>query len=141
MTGQRKTQIRFLVGLLALIGMVSVARSAELVLVPQAAWGCELSDEKVVQGINAGLISRGWVITDRDAKGLIVAQIVVRNRHTLVIDIAYTNKTFDLTYKSSDSLNYKVKKDGTVEIHNNANRWMTNIRKDMSMQLAALCSL
>lgn len=128
-----------LVGLIAIFG-VSTAHAAVLVSIPQAEWGCNLSDGKALQGINAALISRGWIITNRETKGHVVAQILVRNKHTLVIDINYTANTVAVAYKSSDNLNYEVKEDGTIEIHKNANRWMNNIRKDILMQLAALCN-
>ena len=140
MIGQRTTRIGLLAAVLAALGAVSAADAAELASVPQADWGCELSDEKVVQGINAGLISKDWVITERDTKGHLVAEIIVRKKHTLTIDIAYTNTTFQITYKSSEGLNYGIR-DGVAEIHTDANRWIRNIQNEMGKQLGALCSL
>jgi hypothetical protein len=139
MTGRGKARNGLLVGLIAILG-VSTAHAADLISIPQAKWGCELSETKALQGINAGLISRGWIITNRETKGHVVAQILVRNKHTLAIDIDYTATTVDIAYKSSDNLNYAVREDGTIEIHKNANRWMSTIRKDILIQLAALCN-
>ena len=140
MIGRRTTRIGLLIATLAVLAAVSTADAAELVSVPQADWGCELSDEKIVQGINAGLISKDWVITKRDTKGHLVAEIIVRSKHTLTVDIAYTNTTFQITYKSSEDLNYKIK-NGVPEIHTNANRWLKNIQNEMRKQLGALCTL
>jgi len=117
------------------------AHAAKLVDPPSAEWSCELSDERVLQGITAGLIGRGWVITSNDKNGNLVAQVIVRGKHTLVVDIAYTTTSFDINYKSSDNLKYKVKSDGVAYIHRNANSWMDNIQTDFIVQLQALCGM
>ena len=117
------------------------AHAAKLVDPPSAEWGCELSNERVLQGITAGLIGRGWVLSSNDKNGNLVAQVIVRGKHTLVVDITYTTTSFDIDYKSSDNLKYKVKSDGVAYIHRNANSWMDNIQTDFSAQLLALCGM
>ena len=141
MIGKRATRIGLLVGSLYFFGAVATVHAAALANIPKSEWGCELSDEKVLQGINAGLIAKEWAMTDRETKGQVVAKIVVRSKHTLIVDIAYTNKAFDITYRSSDNLNYKVRDDGTTEIHKNVNKWMETLRKHIAKQLSGLCSL
>ena len=130
-----------LVGMLTIFGSVPTAHAAILIDTPRAEWGCELSPEQVVQGITSALISRGWIVTDSNSDGNIVAQIIVRNKHTLVVDIAYDKKSYDIAYKSSINLNYKDNGDGTAVIHRNANKWISNIHQDIVKQLSALCTL
>ena len=141
MVGRGRARIWPWVVSLALFGTVSTVHAAELISLPQGEWGCELGAEKLIQGINAGLISKGWVITNRDTKGKIEAQVIVRDKHKLVVDIIYTSKTFQITYKSSDNLNYSVGAEGGAVIHKNANRWLGFIQNDIALQLGALCTL
>jgi hypothetical protein len=58
-----------------------------------------------------------------------------------VVDIAYTTTSYDITYKSSDNLDYRRRRDGREVIHRNANSWMSNIQNDIAAQLALLCAL
>ncbi len=139
--GKSATRIGLLACSLFFFGTVATVHAAALANIPKSEWGCELSDEKVLQGINAGLIAKEWAMTDRETQGQVVAKIVVRGKHTLIVDIAYTNKTFDISYKSSENLNHKVRDDGTTEIHKNVNKWMETLRKHITRQLVGLCSL
>ena len=123
------------------IGSASVARSANLNDPAPSLWGCELSQEQVLQGITAGLIGRGWTVIDNDGQGNLVAQVIVRAKHTLIVDIAYDDQSFDINYKDSDNLDYRIRRNGTPNIHRNANSWMNNIRGDITAQLSALCAL
>ena len=54
--------------------------------------------------------------------GPIVAEIVVRGRHTLVVDIEFDSMSFDISYKSSINLSYQVREGGTHIIHRNETR-------------------
>jgi hypothetical protein len=89
----------------------------------------------------AGLLGRGWTLTSNDNQGNLVAQVIVRGKHTLVVDIAYTTTSYDITYKSSDNLDYQRRRNGSEVIHRNANSWMSNIQNDIAAQLALLCAL
>ena len=142
MGGGITSQSGIRVGTLAIFGLIfaaHVASAAILADTPRAEFGCELSENKVAQGITAALISRGWSVTKKDSDGKMVAQIIVRGRHTLVVDIAYGATWYDVTYKSSDNLKYKDNGDGTATIHGNANKWLRNIHQDIAKQLVVLC--
>jgi hypothetical protein len=134
--------IRIAVGLIATVTLVSTAhaRSRPLVDPPVTTAPCELSQERMLQGINAGLIGRGWIVTDREP-GLLTAQVIVRGKHTLVVTIKYDTTSYDIDYKSSVNLNYRVTDDGTKMLHPNGNSWMENVRGDIAVQLDLLCSL
>lgn len=123
-----------------LAGLSATAQAAKLVDPPVSQWGCELSSSRVQQGITAGLIGRGWVLSADDKNGNMVAQVIVRGKHTLAVDIIYTDSSFDINYKSSDNLKYKIKND-VPYIHRNANSWMDNIQLDITAQLHALCGI
>ena len=123
------------------VGIAPSLQAAPLTEPASASWDCKLSTDKVLQGINAGLISKGWRMTTRDDKGHLVAEIVVRNKHTLVVDISYTRSSFEIRYKSSQNLKYKALEDGTAQIHNNANKWMRSLQENTVLQLNGLCSL
>ena len=139
---RRKASWRILPTVVALAIFSITSQAADLIELPSVEWGCELSDERMLQGITAGLIGRGWVVTQNDGAGNLVAQVIVRGRHTLIVDIAYTNKSYQIKYKDSKDLKYKVSKDGSsATIHRNANSWMGNIQNDLTVQLNALCNL
>ena len=123
------------------VGSTSIAHSANLKDPEPSLWGCDLSPEQVLQGIRAGLVGRGWIVTEDDGQGNLVAQILVRAKHTLIVDIVYNDQSFDINYKDSDNLDYRIRRNGTVNIHRNANSWMNNIRMDITAQLSALCAL
>ena len=50
-------------------------------------------------------------------------------------------RSFDVNYKSSEGVNYRVLDDGRAEIHRNANRWISNVQKDISKELSGMCVL
>ena len=139
MNRQKIFSIYSLVGAFVFFCANSAVQAAKLIDPPQVEWGCELSDEDVFSGITAGLFGRGWIITENDSEGNLVAQVIVRGKHTLVVDIVYTNTTYDITYKSSNKLKYKIGSDGSARIHRNANSWMNNILIDITEQLLSLC--
>jgi len=128
------------VTLLGVIGSASTALSANLNDPAPSLWGCELSQEQVLQGITAALIGRAWSVTENDGQGNLVAQVIVRAKHTLIVDIAYDDQSFDINYKDSVNLEYRIRRNGTAVIHRNANSWMNNIRVDIAAQLSALCA-
>jgi hypothetical protein len=141
MTRQATTRVRTLAIALAAFGIATAVQAAPLEKLPPATWGCELGNEKVLLGINAGLISRDWRLTANDDKGHLVAKFVKRGKHTLIVDISYTDTTYEIAYKSSDNLKYKVGDDGTPQIHNNANKWMRKLHEAIGLQLAGICRL
>jgi len=70
----------------------------------------------------SAIAPRGRVAKSSSTPGPIVAEIVVRGRHTLVVDIEFDSMSFDISYKSSINLSYQVREGGTHIIHRNENR-------------------
>ena len=126
--------------IVGVVGSASTAQSANLNDPEPSLWDCELSQEQVLQGITAGLIGRGWSVIENNGQGNLVAQIIVRAKHTLIVDIAYDDQSFDINYKDSDNLEFRIRRNGTANIHRNANSWMNNVREDITAQLLALCA-
>ena len=80
--------------------------------------------EKAIIRAGAGL---GWRIKSIK-KGHMVGSIYVR-KHVAVVDITYNDKEYNITYKSSENLNY----DGST-IHNNYNGWVQNLDRAIQTQ-------
>ncbi len=114
------------------------ARSTKLVDPERVEWDCKLTMKQAERAIKTGLRNRGW--THKTKKpGHWVGRLVVRNKHTLWVDINYGTRSFDIDYKDSDNLNYKVKDDGTRYLHPNAVSWMNNLRNDIRNAAYDLC--
>ena len=110
----RRTALMCLLTLL--IGFVGVntahARWAVPLINPGVSeWGCKLSMADVKKGIDSGLLVKQWSPSG-STTGYIQGKIVVRGKHTLVVDINYTSTTFDIKYKSSINLKHSIDSDG-----------------------------
>ncbi len=87
-----------------------------------------LKQSDVKQGILLACSKRGWY--PKEIKpGQIEASIVVRS-HTVVVDITYTEKEFQIKYKNSVNL---ITSSG--KIHRNYNKWVATLRKDIDREL------
>jgi antibiotic biosynthesis monooxygenase (ABM) superfamily enzyme len=134
---------RFVVASVIMMGCLLVVSSkvqaAPLVNPQPIQVPCERSLKDVKKAIWLALIGRTWNPLDK-GPGAIEAKVIVRGKHTLVVDIKYDTKSVMIRYKDSDNLNYHVSKDGEATIHRNANSWMENIANDTRNQLAIACS-
>ena len=114
------------------------ARSAVLTDPEVMEFDCKLAMKQAEKAVRSGLRSRQW--THKTKKpGHLEGCVVVRGKHTLWVDIHYTGTSFDVNYKDSDNLNYKVKDDGTRRLHPNANSWMDNLAQDIKHNGYLLC--
>jgi hypothetical protein len=75
--------------------------------------------------------AQGWKM-EPVRPGLIVGTYTWRS-HVAVVDVTYTNKTFDIKYKDSQNLGY----DGT-NIHRNYNYYVGELDKGIRAQLLGL---
>jgi len=103
-----------------------------------AEWGCTLGLSEVKKGIDAGMIVRGWIPSDLKT-GYTKGTIIVRGKHTLVVDVNYTENIFDIKYKSSDNLKHMIDSEGVEKIHPNANSWMSNLQNAIIIVLKRKC--
>lgn len=71
----------------------------------------------------------GWEMKD-DGPNKLIATLNLR-KHVAVVEIPYTESTYSIKYLSSTNLDAK---DG--KIHKNYNGWITNLSRDIDVQLA-----
>jgi hypothetical protein len=87
-----------------------------------------ISSNDVRTAIVAGAATRGWVV--RDISSVEMEGILKLRSHTAVVSIAYDEKHYAITYKSSSNLKAK---DG--KIHKNYNGWIKNLEQSINLEL------
>lgn len=89
--------------------------------------------DKEIEGaiIRAGART-GWEIVP-ERPGLMTGTILVRGKHSVVVEIAYTQTDYTISYKSSVNMEYKNGK-----IHGNYATWVANLDKNIRIELASL---
>jgi len=92
--------------------------------------GKSLSHEEVRKAIVRAGVTLGWQM-NADTPGKVTGTLNVR-KHSAVVEIPYSAKSYSIKHKSSDNLE---ESDG--QIHNNYNGWVKNLAKGIDAQLAA----
>jgi len=87
------------------------------------------------EAIVKGCAERNWRVVEKDAN-TIEATNVVRNKHTVVVSIPYTETSYTINYKDSTNMNYRPKSDGTFSIHPNYNNWVNNLDQSIQKQIS-----
>ena len=100
-------------------------------------FGCQLPMKTVQKALKKAFVNRGWT-AKWVGNGHLIGKIVVRNKHTLVVGVRYNTRQFDINYKNSNNLKYRVK-NGTQTIHPNANKWMMNVDREATAILSSKC--
>ncbi len=88
------------------------------------------TQSEVGKAIRTAISKKGWKI-NQDKPGFIEASITVRNKHTAVVGLPYTARTFSIEYIKSSNLNHK----GNT-IHRNYNKWITLLGRQIQLELA-----
>jgi hypothetical protein len=81
----------------------------------QRADGAALNEARVMQAIFNAAAQRKWSL-GYAANGSVTATLVIRNKHTMVVDILYSPNAISMRYRSSINLKYWVR-DGVPYIH------------------------
>lgn len=89
------------------------------------------SADDVRQAITRAGASLGWQMLQRGPGN--IEGILVLREHRANVNIKYDAKTYNITYKDSEKLNY----DGT-NIHPNYNGWIQNLDRAIRAQLTTL---
>ncbi len=95
-----------------------------------------LAADQVKQAILAAATTKGWSIAYQP-DGKLLATLNVRNKHTIVVEIAYTANSYSLTYKDSTNMNYAVV-DSERVIHPNYNKWVQDLSAAIRGELLKL---
>jgi hypothetical protein len=119
--------------LLGLAAVAPIAMASEVLVDPQPiSVPPGLSEKAVAKSIRLGVAQRGWVVSRQDP-GYMEATLNIRS-HVAKVGITYDTKSIQIRYIDSTNLDYEVKK-GVRRIHGNYLKWITNIVKDISVQL------
>ena len=89
------------------------------------------SSKDIKKAIVRAGVGLGWQMKTKKS-GHIVGTLYLR-KHVAVINVMYTKKSYSITYKHSENLNY----DGT-NIHKNYNSWVVNLNRQIQAQLSAI---
>lgn len=91
-----------------------------------------LSIEDVRKAIEVACLGRTWL--PKEIKpGLIQARLVVRGKHTVIVEIPYSAETYSINYKDSSNMEYNPEKG---KIHPNYNKWVSLLQTDINTNIA-----
>ena len=93
-----------------------------------------LTIEDYKNAIRMSGTDRSWTFVEA-GPGHLQASVVVRKKHFATVDILFDTKSFSVTYKSSENLNYHA---GSGEIHPRYNQWIMKLQKDIQAEIAKL---
>jgi hypothetical protein len=92
--------------------------------------GKQATVQQITQALSTAGAPRGWQVT-QIAPGQLVANVNVRNKHTVSVDILVTPGLYSIRYKNSTNMNY----DG-VQINPHYNKWLQMLSEDTRKELA-----
>ncbi len=91
-----------------------------------------------LEGINKALTvaaaEKNWKLSNA-TPGQATATLVVRGKHTIIVDISYTTTELSLKYKDSNNMHYHSDINGNVTIHPNYNKWVSDFIKAINKEL------
>jgi hypothetical protein len=67
--------------------------------------GQPVRTEQVKKAIQDGANTRGWTLADEPSNKML-ATLVVRNKHTIMVEITYSAQRYSLRYRDSVNMNY-----------------------------------
>jgi len=97
-----------------------------------SAIGKSVTSDQVKQAIVLAATSKGWT-TSLDQSGAIVATLIVRNKHTIVVTIPFAEDKFSVLYRDSSNMNYS---NGTIHPHYNS--WVESLLSGIRSELGRL---
>lgn len=88
--------------------------------------------EQVKQTIQAAGQAKGWSIAFQ-ADGKSLATLIVRSKHTIVVEIIYTAEQYSMQYKDSTNMKFG-ERDGGKVIHPFYNRWVQDLKEAIRVE-------
>lgn len=98
--------------------------------------GKPVTAEKVKQAIVAAASAKHWGIVHQ-ANGKMQATLLVRNRHTIVVEITYNAKEYSIRYKDSINMRHELQ-DNQHMIHPNYNKWVQGLIDSIRLEIIKL---
>ncbi len=77
--------------------------------------------EDINKAVAVAATIKHWTLSNA-TPGHATASLVVRDKHTVVVDIVYTEKALSMRYKDSTNMHYQ-NRDGDEYIHRKYNKW------------------
>ncbi|MCB5188049.1 hypothetical protein LG200_08535 [Methylobacillus caricis] len=99
-----------------------------------SASGKSLQASDVEQAIITAAGINQWTVSRNDNGNELVGTLVVRNKHTITVNIPYTAEKYSILYRSSDNMKYEVK-DGVPCIHPFYNKWVGALKTSIDREL------
>lgn len=95
-----------------------------------AASGKPLTLDDVATALRRAAPQRGWTITEI-APGKAVATLEVRGKHTIKVEVGYSEKAISFIYKDSVNMKYGKDDEGRPVIHPFYIKWVQNLLSDV----------
>ena len=100
--------------------------------------GKEPPIDAVAQAIRAAGASQAYPWTPSGERpGVLQLTTLVRNKHTVVVNVTFDAKTYSIRYASSINMNYQGK-DGKGIIHPFYNKWVAQLKEGIDAELQKL---
>ena len=90
-----------------------------------------LTKKQVAEAIIDAATRRKWNVIKEEAN--VIQLSISPRKHTLTVDVPFSEEMYSINYVSSENLNYDAKS-GTV--HKKAYKWMLRLRKDIDKALS-----
>jgi len=91
--------------------------------------GHKLTMAEVEAAIIRGGNDRKWTMS-KEAPGRITATTIVHGKHSITVDVNYTQTSFEIKYRDSSNMN----SDG-VRIHPHYNDWVMNLSNSITREI------
>jgi hypothetical protein len=98
--------------------------------------GKPLTLDDVSKALRLAAFQRGWRI-EEVGPGAALATLEVRGKHTVKVDITYTEKSISFKYKDSINMKY-ANEEGQAVIHPFYSKWVRNLLSDIHAELVRL---
>ena len=113
--------------------------------------GKSIQVDQVKQAISMAATSKGWRVA-YSPDGSLLATLVVRNKHTVVVKIAYDVNKYSINYNDSNNMKYGIinvqqtmassntdqSHNGQGEIHPFYNKWVLELKDAIRIELLKL---
>lgn len=120
-----------LLTLVTLTFMAITAHAAAMLDFLDNDYNSDLSNDQMQKLIKQAGAQRGWKI-DTINETMLLATIIVRNKHTVAVNIELEGDNYDVTYNSSENMRYNENK---KTIHRKYNGWVRNLVRDIDMAI------
>lgn len=98
--------------------------------------GKVLQLDQVKQAIQTAAGAKAWTIAFQ-ADGKLLATLNVRNKHTIVVEIAYAADKYSLQYRDSTNMKFG-ELNGSKVIHPFYNKWVLELKDAIRVELLKL---